>query len=133
TMPGSSTPLPRQPLGLLLARALRLRCPLCGGGRLFQKWICMHRNCSQCGFCFERGPGYWLGSIYVNYGLTALILTGAYFALFFSEALLQTAILWALLIFCAVFPLWFFRYSRAIWIALDLYFDPPLPKEFKKS
>ncbi|HEY2761833.1 MAG TPA: DUF983 domain-containing protein [Pirellulales bacterium] len=115
----------------LLLRALRLACPLCGKGRLFKGWLRMPPHCSECGFRFERSAGYWLGSIYVNYGLTALIVTGGYFALFFSEAVSQTATLWILTAFCLLFPVWFFRFARAIWIALDVYFDPPQSSEFE--
>ena len=31
-----------------------------------------------------REPGFYLGSIYVNYGLTAVLITAAYFLLFFT-------------------------------------------------
>jgi hypothetical protein len=26
--------------------------------------------------------------------------------------------------FCLLFPLWFFRYARSLWLGLDYYFDP---------
>ncbi|HTQ37510.1 MAG TPA: DUF983 domain-containing protein [Pirellulales bacterium] len=108
----------------LLWRAVRLRCPVCGQGKLFRGWFTMYPRCEQCHFRFERSPGYWLGSIFVNYGLTALIVTAAYFALFFTEALPPDWIMRLLLAFCLLFPLWFFRYARGIWISVDLYFDP---------
>ncbi len=108
----------------LLRRGLRRRCPVCGVGWLFCGWLKMPERCEHCGFRFERGPGYWLGSIYVNYGLTALLVTISYFVLFFTEALPQADVLWLLLGFCVLFPLWFFRYARTIWMAFDLYFDP---------
>jgi uncharacterized protein (DUF983 family) len=128
---GSSTT--KTSLGTLIGRALWLRCPVCGGGRLFRRGLLMHSRCTNCGLRFEREPGYWLGSIYVNYGLTALIVTFSYFALYFSEALEPTQILWLLTAFCVLFPLWFFRYARAIWMAFDLYFDPAEPDEFKSQ
>jgi uncharacterized protein (DUF983 family) len=113
-----------QSLHTLLWRALRLRCPVCGEGKLFRGWFRMYDRCSDCQFRFERSPGYWLGSIFVNYGLTALIVTATYFALFFTEALPEVWIVRLLLAFCILFPLWFFRYARSIWISIDLYFDP---------
>jgi len=123
----------RPSLGTLLSRAARLCCPVCGRRRLFRNWFAMHPRCSECGFRYERGPGYWLGSIYVNYGLTALIVTAGYLGLFFSEAIGQTALLWLSVGFCFLFPLWFFRYARAVWIAVDLYFDPPRSEEMSAS
>jgi uncharacterized protein (DUF983 family) len=118
------TATPGSSLGTQLWRAAGLRCHVCGQGRLFRGWFRMHERCENCGFRFERSPGFWLGSIFVNYGLTALIVTGAYFALFFTEALQPDWIVRLLLLFCVLFPLWFFRYARSIWIAIDLYFDP---------
>ena len=97
---------------------------MCGRGRLFRGWLRMPASCNVCGYRFERGPGYWLGSIYINYGLTALLVTIAYFVLFFTDALPQVAVLWLLAAFCFLFPLWFFRYARSLWMAFDLYFDP---------
>jgi len=89
----------------------------------------MYPQCQQCGYRFQREVGYWLGAIYVNYGLTALIVTAAYFALFFTDALPPQQVLWLLTAFCVLFPLWFFRYARSIWIAFDMYFDPePIAK-----
>ena len=38
----------------------------------------MHERCPHCGVKFEREPGFFLGSIYINYGLTALIVAVAY-------------------------------------------------------
>jgi uncharacterized protein (DUF983 family) len=114
-------------LATLLWRALRLRCPVCGQGKLFRGWFRMYAQCEQCGFGFERGPGYWLGSIYVNYGLTAVLVTAAYFALFFTDAIPQQWVLWLLTAFCFLFPLWFFRYARSIWVGFDMYFDPEPP------
>jgi uncharacterized protein (DUF983 family) len=119
TSPGSSTLLATQ-----ISRGLRLRCPVCGQGKLFRGWFTMYETCPHCHFRYERSPGFWLGSIYANYGLTALIVTGAFFALFFSEALPEEWIKGVLLAFTLLFPLWFFRYARGIWLAIDVYFDP---------
>jgi hypothetical protein len=83
----------------------------------------MHAACSQCGLKFDRGPGYYLGSIYINYGLTAVLVTGGYLALFLTDTLTPAARLALLGCFCMIFPLWFFRYARSLWLALDLYLD----------
>src|SRR5262249_30566099 len=123
----------RPSLRTQLWRAARLCCPLCGQGRLFRNWFTMCPHCSHCGFHYERGPGYWLGSIYINYGLTALVVTAGFLGLFFSEAIGPTSSLWLCAGFCFLFPLWFFRYARAVWVAVDLYFDPPRTEEMNTS
>ena len=61
-----------------IGRALRLRCPRCGRGKLFVGWFRMPERCEECRLDFRREPGFYLGSIYVNYGLTALVVTVAY-------------------------------------------------------
>ena len=71
---------------ILLRRALRLRCTLCGQGKLFAGWFKMHGECLHCGAKLEREPGFFLGSIYFNYGLTALIVGVTYPLLLFSRS-----------------------------------------------
>jgi uncharacterized protein (DUF983 family) len=109
---------------LLVARAVRLRCPACGRGKIFRGWFTMHEACPHCARPFQRGPGFFLGSIYFNYGITALLVTVLYFACFFTEALSDRHLLWLTLGFALLFPLWFFRYARALWIAFDELWDP---------
>ena len=111
-------------VGTVLWRGLRLVCPVCGGGKLFRGWFRMHRSCSECGLVFERGPGFWLGSIYVNYGLTALLVTAGYLVLWFTGAASPEAILVILAAFAVVFPVWFFRYARSLWLGFDHLMDP---------
>jgi uncharacterized protein (DUF983 family) len=113
-------------LRTILSRSARLRCVQCGQGELFRGWFRMHLKCSICGMSFERGPGYYLGSIYINYGLTALLVTAGYFTCFFTEWLTGDALLFSATAFCVLFPLWFFRYARSFWLGMDYYFDPPV-------
>ena len=110
---------------IILSRSLRLRCPRCGGDRLFSGPFRMRERCRKCGLPFAREPGFYLGSIYVNYGLTALLVTIGYFALFFSAVVLPDTALRICLAFCLLFPLWFFRYARSLWLGMDFSFDPP--------
>jgi uncharacterized protein (DUF983 family) len=111
-------------LPTVLLRGVRLRCPRCGEGKLFRGWFSMYPNCSGCGLKFQREPGYFLGSIYFNYGLTAFLVTVTYFALFTTTDISPQMLLWSLTAFCVLFPLWFFRYARSLWLGFDHYFDP---------
>jgi uncharacterized protein (DUF983 family) len=113
-------------VALGLRRALRLRCPRCGRAPLFRGWFTMNEVCAVCYLQFERAQGYWIGAIYVNYGVTTAIAVGGFFLLW-AWADLSTAAQLALWVpFCVVFPLWFFRYSRAIWLAVEQGFNPGL-------
>src|SRR5262249_53234151 len=108
----------------LTGRALRLLCPRCGQAKMFRGLIAMEDACPNCGRSFRRGPGYLLGSIYFNYGVPALLVTAIFFAGFFSEVFTSNQLLVGLTIFAILFPLWFFRYARALWIAFDERWDP---------
>jgi hypothetical protein len=109
---------------LLVFRALRLRCPFCGTGKLFQGFFRMHPRCESCGKSFEREPGFFLGSIYFNYGLTALLATIGYCILLFGYGLPENPLLAGALVFVVAFPLWFFRYARSLWLGFDQFADP---------
>jgi uncharacterized protein (DUF983 family) len=107
----------------LLRRALRLRCPLCGQGKLFRGWLAMHERCPHCGVKFEREPGFFLGSIYINYGLTALIVAIAYPVLLFNGLATKQPLLWASLAFVVVFPILLFPWARSLWLGFDQWHD----------
>jgi uncharacterized protein (DUF983 family) len=81
-------------------------------------------TCSLCGLPFEREPGYFVGAIYLNYAATVLIVIPGYFILDYLLGLRLSLqlLLWGG--FCVLFPLWFFRYSKSLWLALDHFFDP---------
>jgi uncharacterized protein (DUF983 family) len=107
-----------------MSRAWRLRCPRCGHAPLFKNWFRMHVECGHCQLRFEREPGYFLGSIYINYGLTALLVTVFYLLLFAGGWTSPQTALWMVAGFSLVFPIWFFRYARSLWLGFDQYWDP---------
>src|SRR5438445_13579955 len=102
-----------------LGRAIRLRCPRCGATPLFRGWFRMAESCALCGLRFERAQGYFVGAIYVNYAVTAVLALGLFFLLWGLTALSTAAELALVLPLVIVFPLWFFRYSRSLWLALE--------------
>ncbi|MHC4880241.1 MAG: DUF983 domain-containing protein [Planctomycetota bacterium] len=113
----------RTPLDVSYKRALKLRCPRCGEGRLFAGWFTMNERCEHCSLQYEREPGYFLGSSYINYGWTAMSMTVAYMLLHFVLEYPNEYVLPPLVAYIVIFPLVFFRYARALWLALDIYFD----------
>ena len=105
-------------------RALALTCPRCGRAPLFRGWFRMHVVCAVCDLRFERAQGYWVGAIYINYGITVAIAVGGFFLLRQWPGL-ETAGQLALWVpFVLVFPLWFFRFSRALWLGLEYGLNP---------
>jgi len=102
-----------------LGRAIRLRCPRCGETPLFTGWFRMAESCALCGLRFERAQGYFVGAIYINYAVTTLIAVGGFFLLWVGLGLSTRAQLLVLVPIVVLFPLWFFRYSRSFWLALE--------------
>ena len=114
----------RARLARALGHALRLRCPRCGRAPLFRGWFAMNTVCAVCDLRFERAQGYWIGAIYVNYGVTVSIAVTGFFLLR-ALAGWETAAQLALWVpFVILFPLWFFRYSRSLWLALEFAMNP---------
>jgi len=83
----------------------------------------MHRSCSECGFVYERAPGYFLGSAYLNYGFMALTLTPLYMGLHFGLGWSNRALAIPLGLYCMIVPIVLFRYARAWWLAMDCVLD----------
>ena len=110
--------------GTLASRALRLRCPRCGRGALFKNLIVMYDRCPDCSLKYERAPGYFLGSTYVNYGFMAITTTSAYMGLHYGLGLSNEILAAPLLAYCILMPIFLFRYARAWWLAMDCYCDP---------
>ncbi|MDP6442146.1 MAG: DUF983 domain-containing protein [Pirellulaceae bacterium] len=107
----------------MIYRSLRLRCPNCGEGRVCRGWFAMHEECDVCQLDFRREPGFYLGSIYINYGLTAVMLTVVCGPLVMSGAVSHWWMTPIALAFCAGFPMWFLRYARCLWLGLDQMID----------
>jgi hypothetical protein len=84
----------------------------------------MHKHCPHCGAIFEREPGFFLGSIYINYGLTALIVAISYPLLLFNGMVKETPLLIGAVAFTVVFPILLFPWARSLWLGFDQWHDP---------
>jgi uncharacterized protein (DUF983 family) len=119
-------------VSLLMWRALRLHCPNCGGGPLFDSWLRMRRQCPACGLPTERGEdGYQVGSYMFNVIAAELI-----FAAVFLLVLVLTwpSPPWNLLLYggmalMLIVPFVFFPFSKTLFLAFDLAFRPASPAE----
>jgi uncharacterized protein (DUF983 family) len=108
----------------MLGSGLRLKCPRCGTGSLYEKPFRMRLNCNCCDLKFEREQGYFVGAIYINYAATVAIAVPGFFLLdvFTSMNINQQLALWVP--FAVVFPLMFFHHSRSLWLVFDYFFNP---------
>ncbi len=106
---------------------MRLRCPVCGKGRLF-RGIEMHAHCPACGFAFEREPGYWTNAVTLNF-----MMSGGFVLLIVGPIAVTGLPIWVSLglgiALAAAVPLACFRHFKAIWLAIDLSINPPTAAE----
>ncbi len=110
----------------ILLRGLVLRCPNCGQGGLFRQWLRMDDRCPQCGLHFEREEGYWTGAVAINTVVTELVFFGILAVaviLTWPDPPLVPLLVGALLI-NVLFPLFFYPFSKTIWVAIDLCLHP---------
>ena len=84
----------------------------------------MHERCEGCGLDFQREQGFYLGSIYFNYGVTALAVAVAYPALAFSGTMTPNQALATCMVIVVVLPLLLFRFARSLWLGFDEFIDP---------
>jgi uncharacterized protein (DUF983 family) len=104
-------------------------CPRCRIGRIFRKSIywgfpAMNEHCPHCGLRFEREQGYFLGAMYISYGLALPMI--AFFAVllwWLAKLALLKAIWWGLIVFIPFAPMLSFL-ARVLWIYLDQAIDP---------
>ncbi len=112
----------------MLSRVINLlkgKCPNCekakvftsGGNILLLKTPKMHSECTVCGHSFEKEPGYFIGAMYVSYGLTVAESIAIFLIIqFFITSipyLVGTLILATILLSSLNY-----KYSRLIWMYL---------------
>lgn len=121
--------MPPAPKSSTLASILRQRCPRCREGSIFRYSIFrglpkMYESCAVCGLKFEREPGYFLGAMYISYGLAlitiALIAVGLWAGTGWP---ITKAAIWAVGLFLPLAPT-LTLLARVLWIYLDQSFDP---------
>jgi uncharacterized protein (DUF983 family) len=111
---------------------LRQRCPRCRTGSIFRYSIFrgfpkMHDRCPVCDLKFDREPGYFLGAMYVSYGIGIVIVTLVAALLWFITGWWITKdTIWAVVLFLPFAPT-ITLFSRVLWIYLDQAIDPERP------
>ena len=115
-------------------RALRLRCPHCGGGPVLKSFNVVHDHCSGCGFRFCRSDddyfsgamffGMLIGETLAVLGIVGMIWITApdipWDALQYGIPLVLFAVL------VLIFP-----FSRVVWLAVDVLVRPVESSELR--
>ena len=109
--------------GNLFMRILKEKCPNCGKGNVYEKktnflqWPVMKDDCEVCHYHFDREPGYFLGAMYISYGLS--VFQGILTFLVLHAFLPKIDTIWVVLIILgviSVFSMKNYKLSRIIYI-----------------
>jgi uncharacterized protein (DUF983 family) len=112
---------------------LTLRCPVCEKGKLFRGYFDSPERCPECGYFFMRETGYFLPHVPIGYGVTILLSLGSWPFMRYILGIENSWFTLAVMVGVAVFfGIWFIRYSKMLWLALDLYFHPPVAEDFQR-
>lgn len=99
---------------------------------MFRRWFWMRERCPRCDFRFEREQGDFIGAIGMNTIVTfALLLVVVLTSVVLTypddvEIALAVALCTAL-----AFPLFFYPFSKTLWVAINLSMRPLEPGEAK--
>lgn len=116
--------------GQKLYSVFNFKCPKCHEGNLFKTntWSFkditeMPESCEHCGQYYEPEPGFYFGAMFISYIFSGFFCL--FFVMFFHWILdwgLESS--FALLIaVCAIWFVWFWRFSRSVWINIVIHFD----------
>lgn len=132
SFPASSTPFSWARLWTLCKRALRLRCPNCGGGPVRASWLKRLPGCPVCGLRLDRGEhDYFIGAYLVNLIVAEVLLFIGLLGVLVAT-LPDPPWNWiqyggvALMILA---PLATYPFTELLWLAFDLAFRPLTPAE----
>lgn len=114
----------------IVARGLRHRCPNCGEPGLFVSAFRLRPRCRACALPFERGEGFFLGSMAINYGVTCIFWLFPVALLWAFGILPRNAALVLGLGGAILFPVAFYRTSRLLWLTAYFFF---LPQELPRN
>ncbi len=87
----------------------------------------MRERCSVCDLKFQREEGYFLGAMYISFGLALVVIAILALLLWATTGWPITSdTIWAVGLFLPLAPT-ISLFSRVLWIYLDQTFDPEQP------
>jgi uncharacterized protein (DUF983 family) len=107
---------------------LQKRCPRCCQGTIYAAGMRMNPRCPVCDLLFDREPGYFLGSLYISYGMSSfLLMLGLLIGyMLFPDFDLGWMVLILGVLYLPFVPL-MTQYARVLWIWFDRWAWPSAP------
>lgn len=114
-----------------LSSVLKLRCPKCRTGKMFQykpyrfKGVSsLHKNCPHCGTSYQLEPSFFYGSMYVSYALGVALAVAVYVLLLIfglgKNAMTSFIVIAVTIIFSSPY---IYQLSKVIWASFFIKFD----------
>ena len=109
------------------------KCPKCHEGQFFQtnnpynlkKFDKMNEKCSHCDQSFIPEPGFYVGAMYVSYGISVAVTSLYFFGLVIFLKVPATIVLAILVLNIILLMPISFRLSRLIWINFFVAYENP--------
>lgn len=108
----------------LISRAIRLRCPNCGGGGIFRRWFEMAQDCPTCGFALASGNRVGANLLNLVAAELILMITIATIVIRSWPNPPWTFLQYAAPLLMLITPLALYPFSKAVFVALDLAMYP---------
>ena len=102
----------------IVQRGLRCDCPNCGQARLFRSLLKIHHRCPYCGMTLERGDGYYLGPLCINYGLVVFGYVAPFLLLGVAEIIPFNLALVLGISGATILPFTLYRLSWSLWLMI---------------
>ncbi|MBC7885361.1 MAG: DUF983 domain-containing protein [Saprospiraceae bacterium] len=122
-----------------LINTLLKKCPRCQEGDLFtvpfefSKPVDMPEHCPVCHQKFEPEPGFYYGSMFISYIITAFFFLGIIGTCLIVFKLSLNVSMVILLVIAAITYMFFLRMSRSLWINIMVDYDPKAKEDKKKK
>ncbi|HWG89586.1 MAG TPA: DUF983 domain-containing protein [Candidatus Thermoplasmatota archaeon] len=101
-----------------LWNGVRLRCPHCGEGRIFARYLKVDEGCLECSHVYQRDPGDWTGSAETTVILSAGVALVLALVLRNVAPFKAMGLMWTgFLLWVSLFPL-VFRRVKGLWVGL---------------
>src|SRR6266576_6325457 len=95
----------RPKVGLTIWRALKLRCPVCGGASIVARPFNLKHRCDACRVIFKREEGFFVGAIMANVVATEVFIVVIYLTCIMLTSLNERVVLTILFVVGITFPL----------------------------
>lgn len=109
----------------IIARGIAGRCPNCGERTLFSKGsLRINARCPKCDTALNRGEGFFLGPMVVNYTIAVFVFAVPSLALGLSETVPWPVAIGLTVLSFTLLPVLLYRKTWSWWLMLYFYFLP---------